>query len=208
LNWRKEVLKKNKFSPETDFEKLHSGLIEKIRSVKEEELSENFNEKLFSKIHSGQVVFDKKESLLKKAADFIAELLNPQRPAAYIVYAGVLAAVFFTGQMLFLKHDSGLEINKAIAKTEKAVTADNIEPEKPSYGNKVSADTRREDNERYMRELYKKVSENLDYGFANIPTEEDVRKIIASDVFKEKIGLIESPTIEDSVKIIKRLLEE
>jgi hypothetical protein len=201
-------LKKKIFTPETDFEKQNLDVISKLRNIKDQELSNDFDKKLFEKILADQIYFVKPESVKEKLIKLLKAVTNPHNPITYLAYASVLIGVFFVGGSLFHRDVKQTAYENSAIKNTNTENVNNSAPQNAIALRKTAKDFAQSKDKKYINNIYKKVLMNIDYGVLNCPSRVDVYTILNSEQFAAIISGLDSPGITDTVNTIIKIWEE
>jgi hypothetical protein len=195
-----------------DFEKGYADVIKKIRSVGQEELSPGFDDVLQKEINkrSGLIFQRSATQSRMKLLKYMTWFPKKKRPVIYFSYAVGLLLVCCAGYIFIIKDSLSVK-PKYMQKSGTAEVREKTETIMPGKvqlcpGKKVNPI--RHSADKYQKELYKKVLENLNYGFAYNPSLGDIKKIIDSKEFTNKMSGFDKPLQEDSVRIIIEILQE
>ncbi|MGE5363554.1 MAG: hypothetical protein ACM3SM_05435 [Bacteroidota bacterium] len=204
------------FTSADDFEKENADLIEQIRSIREENLSGNFDERLASEIDKIPIssLKRRKRGVLSSLTDIFLPEEKNTAPVMYLSYTAAVCIVCFSiYAFLYGKHDHS-SVNSIAAgnKTKHSVTIqpstghDEITNRAAAQQPEVARVSRK--NSVYIETLHKKVLQNMHYGFISEPSAADVKKALKSVAFRKAIGTYYQPGLNDTVKVIVNLLEE
>lgn len=205
-------MKNNKFIPETDFEMQNADLIRSLQNMEEEELSGDFDNKLFAAVRNIQLIRPVKteKKSYRKLWDEIVEKLKIN-PTLYLSFASLMTVLCVLGYFYFNSSSSRNQAKSQLAMSEKRHApgqmhgqisnnqAENKTPEKTITPDK---------NDRYYAKIQEKVVKNMNYGFLNNPGLSEIKKTIRSKEFKKNILQYSNPEQEDTVIVIIKILAE
>lgn len=182
----------NKFKPEEDFEEENLDIIKSLREIKDEQLPDNFDNGIIKEINK-----HKKESKIPEL--FKKILINISK----FKLAYSLGLAIFTATCLLILNPTRIEENKNAVITK----IDSIGKDKGKIENSIAGKFGEEKGEQKAEKIFELVKRNMSYGFLYEVSQKDVQNQLSSEEFKQTISEIKNPVIDDTVRVIIKLIE-
>ena len=201
-------MKSKKYRPETDFEKeTHANLIDKIRSIEEEKLSDDFDNKFFKELNAipKRLLFDRVKYFLKGKYSDLVNTLPIRRPKLiYAVSFGAFIVMTIALLIFYKSYNNVKGINPLITTNQDTIkikVPPLIPPNHKSEQNIA-------DNRKYFDDLYHEINAIRSFNNKNY-SREKVRKALQSGEFKNVIKTLSQNrqfTRSDTIEGLLQLL--
>ncbi len=192
-------MRNKNFTPEEDFEKENLSIINNLRKINDEELSEEFEEKLHKGISLVNFKSRQKFIFWQSIKNVMVKMSHLPQPVKSIGYTVLTVFVLL---MVYISIQTPGNISNrnthSPGKKNEKIEAD-ITREKSSIGDIKNSLSEKGAIDR----LYYELSDSNEIVIK--PSIAEIKKILTSEVFREKIAEYKSPVLDDSLKIIAEI---